>query len=518
MSILRRWLTGAPASISQDHQGASWSEGQCDCACLPAVPARRLSSDMAPGVYYKRSTPFLSVPLISQILDGMHDEEIAAHACLTPTSPCIVLNPAACQIVNHFDIDGGRLLNDVPPQWYETWGADAVHTTLIDMLHAGVLIPATTLPVCPVEMPDTLSVWLHITNRCNMRCAYCYVPHTTEDMSIATGRAAIDASFRSAMTNGFSRVKIKYAGGEPLICYSTIRALHHYALHQAQEYGLSLDGVILSNGTLLTLTLVTEMRASNLRLMLSLDGIGNIHDQQRYYADGRGTYADVVRALECALAYGLVPEVSVTVSGRTVAHLPDVVAFLLERDVPFSLNFYRNNDRTLGQPDLALNEQETISKMQEAYRVIEANLPRRSLLNGLLDRTNLAVPHVHTCGVGVSSLVFGCDGRVVPCQMQMQQLVSTVDADDLYEMVREQVADIQNRPVSAKEACSACAWAFWCAGGCSLMTYRATGWHDARSPLCAIYRALLPDVLRLEGLRLVQLASQRCFAMNGVDT
>lgn len=504
MSILRRWLTGAPAYIYQDNQGASWSEGQCDCACMPALPARHISSDMAPGVRYKRSTPFVSVPLVSQVLDGMQDEEIAAHACLTPTSSCVVLNAAAFQIVNHFDSDGGRFFNDVPSQWYETWGADAVHTALTDMLHAGVLVPATTPLIPPIETPDTLSVWLHITNRCNMRCIYCYVPHTTKEMSVETGRAVIDASYRSAMTNGFFRVKMKYAGGEPFIYYSTVRALHQYALQQAQDHGLSLDGVILSNGTLLMPTLVQEMRALHMRLMLSLDGIGSIHDQQRCYADGRGTYADVVRAIECALAYGLVPEVSVTVSGRTVAHLPEVVAFLLERDVPFSLNFYRDNDRTTGQPDLALNEQETISKMQEAYRVIEENLPRRSLLNGLLDRASLTVPHLRACGVGSSSLVFDCDGRVFPCQMHMQQPVCTVDAHDPYKQVREQVADTQNIPVGAKEVCSACVWAFWCAGGCSLMTHHATGRHDVRSPLCAIYRALLPNVLRLEGLRLVQ--------------
>jgi len=37
-----------------------------------------------------------------------------------------------------------------------------------------------------------------------------------------------------------------------------------------------------------------------------------------------------------------------------------------------------------------------------------------------------------------------------------------------------------------------------------LATYRATGRYDVKSPHCNIYQALFPEVLRLEGLRLLK--------------
>jgi len=40
------------------------------------------------------------------------------------------------------------------------------------------------------------------------------------------------------------------------------------------------------------------------------------------------------------------------------------------------------------------------------------------------------------------------------------------------------------------------------------MAYRATGHYDARSPNCSIYRVLLPEVIRLEGLRLMKYADE----------
>jgi uncharacterized protein len=65
---------------------------------------------------------------------------------------------------------------------------------------------------------------------------------------------------------------------------------------------------------------------------------------------------------------------------------------------------------------------------------------------------------------------------------------------------------IHNVGVDAKEGCKDCAWRYCCAGGCPLVTLRATGRTDIRSPNCTIYKTLMPTALRLEGLRLLKIA------------
>ncbi|HNF93684.1 MAG TPA: radical SAM protein, partial [Anaerolineales bacterium] len=47
-----------------------------------------------------------------------------------------------------------------------------------------------------------------------------------------------------------------------------------------------------------------------------------------------------------------------------------------------------------------------------------------------------------------------------------------------------------------------CEWKHWCTGGCPLETHRVTGRYNVKSPNCNIYKALFPEALRLEGLRL----------------
>lgn len=358
-----------------------------------------------------------------------------------------------------------------------------------------------------MDEPAILSAWLHLTDRCNLRCAYCYLPHAPLDMTVETGRAAIAATFRSALAHGYPAIKLKYSGGEPLLCTPLLFNLQHYAQELAETYHLALTGVVLSNGTLLTPELVTRLREANLRLMLSLDGIGSSHDRQRYRLDGHGSSAAAVQAVEMACAGGVTPEISITISGRNLAQLPHTLAWVLERELPFSLNFYREPGSVSVSPDLRPMDDCLVQGVLAAYQVIAAHLPPRSLASALVDRANLAALHLHPCNAGHSYLVFDPLGRVALCQMAIAQTVTDCHAPDPLAVVRANKTGFQNLPVDRKETCSQCQWRYLCAGGCPLYTYQQKGRYDLPSPYCVVYQALLPAALHLEQLRQQQYSS-----------
>ena len=350
----------------------------------------------------------------------------------------------------------------------------------------------------------SLTSWLHLTDRCNLRCDYCYLPHVREDMSSETGHAAVDAIFRSAKINHFKQVKIKYAGGEPLLRYPLILELHTYAKSSADVHGLILEEVVLSNGTLLTEEIAKTLKALEIRLMISLDGFGAYHDIHRSYISGRGSFKDVSEAVDLALANRLVPTISITVSSRTAEGLPDIMEWILERELQFSLNFYRENELSASHDNMRLDEQKIINGMRAAFKVIENNLPRRGFLGGIIDRANLSASHTHTCGVGQNYLVFDQNGQIAKCQMHIRKPITNIHAEDPLAFIRADQIGIQNISVEEKESCKSCEWKHWCTGGCPLATYRATGCYDIKSPNCNIYKALYPEALRLEGLRLLK--------------
>jgi uncharacterized protein len=473
------------------------NSGDCDCNCAFTVHA----VDM----WYSQCNSELENGLLRHgrpLHVAMCDEERWLVRNPTGTGYIAVLNRPAMHLFKQFQ--SPVTVNRVR-QWLVGWPPEMVDATAAQFLRSGILEnvnkPAFRQQWGPAQ---TLTAWLHVTNECNLRCPYCYLHKTDEPMLPETGRRTVDAILRSAVAHQFSCVRFKYAGGEASMRLPNLLALHDYASEQATAHGIALEAVMLSNGVALSHRMIAELQTRQIEVMISLDGVGDAHDAQRVFINGHGSFGHVERSLDRLQAAGVVPHISVTVTARNIAGLPELMAYLLARDLPFSLNYYRDNDCAAPATDLRYDEARMIDGMRAAFAVIEANLPRRSLLGCLVDRASLSALHNRTCGVGQNYLVIDQFGRVAKCQMEITRPVTTVAADDPLRLVQQDRKGIQNLPVDEKEGCRDCQWRYWCAGGCPLLTYRATGRYDVRSPNCHIYQALYPEVLRLEGLRLLR--------------
>ncbi len=441
-----------------------------DCAC-PHPSQHTTVPSIAPC--YKQATP-----IYSETLNGEFALLFSAYA---PQGPSVVNRSA-----------------------WERWQEFARPQPLsqpIDVLLAeqNLLIPVGTSFHVPVLQPETLTVWLHITNACNLDCPYCYVRKSSASMSEAIGLQTIEKIFQTAQQRGFRQVKLKYAGGEATLHFNLVKRLVLQAQKLSAETGMGLDQVVLSNGVHLRPEDAKWLKTHGLRLMISLDGIGAVHDRLRFDRRGNGSFARVSHTIDdVLLPEGVIPNITITITRQNVMGIAQAVRWALERGLPVSLNFYRQ--KTDSVKDLAAEENALLEGMLAAYKVYEEMLPERPFLNGLLDRVQFGT-HLHTCGVGSSYLVVTHEGAIAQCQMLLEQGVLP-KTDDLLSLVQE--GAIQNLAVDQKTNCRECAWRYVCSGGCPLESYRATGRWDASSPNCRIYKALLPAALRLEGLRLLK--------------
>jgi uncharacterized protein len=477
--------------------GLANAMGTCNACAEAAACARSLGSAclnaevaLAPAAQVTRSLP------------GSH------QATLSPTAaPSLaVLNAPAVHLLHAFD--AGRTPGDVLAHLPAAYSPARSHAAIEDMIRLGLLVPAGAEPHLPPESPTILNAWLHVTNACNLDCAYCYVNKSGEAMSPQVGCQAVDAVLRAAVRHSFSTVRLKYAGGEPSLNSPLVVDLHTYARAQAERLGLALEGVLLSNGVDLSDRLLTMLLVQNIGLAVSLDGLDGSHDAQRPRSSGRGTARSVQRTLVRAQALSLLPDVTVTVTDRNLETLPETVAWLLAHEMPFALNFCREHDRMTNARALMAKDERLIDGVRCAFDVIEANPPSYSLLNCLLDRVQMAAPHHYPCAAAHNYLVVDQQGRVAQCQMAMDRPVSTIWSDDPLSDVQCAPGGVPGLSVEEKDGCMACEWRYWCAGGCPLQAYRATDRWDTRSPLCAVYRALMPDLLRLEGSRLLEHVKQ----------
>ncbi|MCF6277648.1 MAG: SPASM domain-containing protein, partial [Anaerolineales bacterium] len=246
----------------------------------------------------------------------------------------------------------------------------------------------------------------------------------------------------------------------------------------------------------------------HIQLAVSLDGLEDVHDKQRQYADGRGSFRKIMENLARNKQAGVMPLINITISSMNAAGLPDLVTYLLENGYRFTFNLYRANIFSQDEAALALEESRITRALLTAFERIERPLPDWSLLGALTDRANLQTAHQYTCSAGRDYLVFDQRGRVSQCQMLLHLPVSNLEDETPLATVRAASGlfgrHLQNLPVDEKDECQTCPWRYWCAGGCPLEAKRAHGSFAAKSPNCGIYKAILPAVLRLEARRLIQ--------------
>ena len=363
---------------------------------------------------------------------------------------------------------------------------------------------------CADSMPGTLTVWLHITNACNLHCDYCYLSRSQETMTLEQGHQAIAVAFQAAEAYGYERVKLKFAGGEACLAFPLVLDLSELASRQAEKSGLRLDNILLTNGTLLTEDIAVELKRRGFRVAVSVDGLGDMHDIQRKYSNGRGCYQKVEHALDLLQNYHIDSMVTITITNQNLHGLPALVKELLNRHLPFTLNFYRPCSNSSGAnkfPDLTPDSADLIQVMQSVFDVIATNLPHYPLVNSLGDRAWFSAMHTQPCSVGLSFLVFSPRG-VHKCPMDLEHVVcSSTDTDPLNK-IRSDTQGLINLSFHEKLTCQDCQWRYWCAGGCPVAAFNTYQRYDIGSPYCQVYQSIFPEILRLESIRQQHYAEQ----------
>jgi len=476
-----------PVLIMQDNVTDSVHKPQIDCACSEKVDFYTHNNialnDIAPNesLFSNSAIRFLAI-------------KQGYYVAMSGNSQFSVLNSSAVDLWQQFKQPNGHSVATDSVDWQ-------VVKTMLEgrlLLRKNDKISSTT-----VLNEVSVSAWLHVTDRCNLRCDYCYLPHEKADMSWDTAKAAVDSLIRAAQEGGYKQIKLKIAGGEPLLQFELVQRVLGYAKAETKRHQLRLDAVVLSNGTLIDLAKAHILKQLGARVMISLDGLDEMHNCQRKYISGKGSFQQVEHALDILQTLEIPIDISITVSSKNAHGLADLADYLLKRNLFFAFNFYRENNLSKNDKALSLETQTIIDGLFSAFNVIEKYLPNYNLLASLADRADLSQPHKKTCSAGNNYLVYTPEGKISQCQMQLDKPVASVHTIQPLAAIRSNKS-LVNLSVDKKQGCNSCEWKYWCAGGCPLETHRVTGRYDLQSPNCEIYKAIFPEVVRLEALRMIK--------------
>lgn len=137
---------------------------------------------------------------------------------------------------------------------------------------------------------------LHIfvlNNACNLCCVYCQAKDDDsmipQYMDEETARKCVDIALQSPARN----LSFEFQGGEPLLNFDILRVIVEYAEEKKGTKNISYN--VVTNLTLLNLGKLNFLMEYNINICTSLDGDKLLHDSNRVFKDGSGTF-ELVRS------------------------------------------------------------------------------------------------------------------------------------------------------------------------------------------------------------------------------
>jgi uncharacterized protein len=350
---------------------------------------------------------------------------------------------------------------------------------------AGLCVPGGQTAHPPLRLRTLV---LMLTYSCNLACRYCYEDRAegcvAGSIAVAGRGAAREMSPESLRESvGFlldhsgenRKVSIVLFGGEPLLRFPLLRAAVHEARAMAKARGKEISFSLTTNGTLVTREIAGFLKENGVSVCVSIDGPREVHDVNRPYASGRGSYDDVERGIANLMGNGNgVPLAARVTLGRgavdvreTFRHLR-VLGFDEVGFAPASAAEGSRSALTEGELD------EVISGFRDLAAeyiddVRERRMPAFSNMTQILALIHRGDPMPYPCGAGIGMLAADPSGVFYPCHRLCGVGDSMGDPSrGIAAEARARFLDGARRRLES--ACDACWAKNFCAGGC---------YHDA---------------------------------------
>jgi uncharacterized protein len=318
---------------------------------------------------------------------------------------------------------------------------------------------------------EFLTCELLLTTSCNMSCTYCIARDLgLETMQTDCGKSAIDLFI--SLSEGAKALEFTFTGGEPLLCYTTLKYLTKYANNRANEAGFNTTFVLKTNGTLLSGQIVNFLKSFDFKVVLSIDGLPNSHDKFRKGKKGELTQKKVALNLENLFKKGVSCVASLTIHPSqthkildNIIYLHDLGAKHIDIGPVYGTVNWTQNDIS----DLTLS-------IQRVAEYIRATNKTNFLEVGPLYKESEHVGGVLSdswgCKAGATNLAFLPNGQITGCSalsMLVPKFSNLILGDvrtgiNYYAVnlfLRDSQAQIENRYL-----CKKCETATNCTGGC----------------------------------------------------
>jgi uncharacterized protein len=384
------------------------------------------------------------------------------------------------------------------------------------LLEAGVLQPSPAGKPSRAPSPQRHQVTLVIIealNYCNLACSYCFedVPQRGVKM---TANTAVKIVSSIEKLNLAPDITIEFNGGES---FANIDLLERFVSAIRDSEVLRRRRVsfgVTTNLTVLTPRVMRFIKDNWVSVSVSLDGPADDHDRHRFFGNGSGSHARVVRNIARLREEGIrFNTISVITGALQLTRCYEFLKELRVANASFAIR--RHSDRLpLEDADYREIADAQYAAFRDSFACFSQQLYAPILVDYAIMIRNIIRPFdpdymcLRTpCGAGLNMITYDTAGDIYACQDLIKEpafRICSASDPNPQQLLDESplVQQLRARIPGGNKGCEDCNFQMFCQGGCYSTSYFESGKDIAasfqqRTPHCEyFYRTfsrLLPD-------------------------
>jgi len=343
-----------------------------------------------------------------------------------------------------------------------------------------------------------LSVYLGVTNECNLTCVYCSAESgekyhnelSLEEMYSLIGELQQAKVFHVTIT-----------GGEPFLRKDIFQIFERLL-----QSNISIS--LITNATLVNDRIAQRLHSLGIKdIKVSLDATSpEANDAGR----GKAAFVRAYRGIKILLQNGIRPAILVTISNLNYKLIQNIADDLKEIDVQWvAFNMISAVGRGVCSFPVLNLSKDQIEEFVSLLRSVKSehkgfvkedilhwlDLPEqtRRLMQKYTDGVEQLQQTMLPCGAAKTACSITADGWVIPCNKFTGYRCGNIRDSSFLEIWKnermENIRSLAKKPTSTAHGCSSCGYSVRCAGGCRAEAYLHFGDLEAPDPGCEI----LPD-------------------------
>ncbi|MCU9807302.1 radical SAM protein [Paraclostridium sp. AKS46] len=334
---------------------------------------------------------------------------------------------------------------------------------------------------------------IFITEKCNLRCTYCYEQgmDRNKSMDINIADKTIDFICKKIKDEDIDiPLCIGFHGGEPFMNFEVAKHMHKELSKKVVGRKIIYD--VTTNGTYLDTEKIDFICKNIDNISVSIDGTKESHDENRIFANGDGSYDIAIKNAKKLLERGKDVRVRMTYTTNTVSELYEsivqIVKYGFTNIVPVA--DFMDPKWTKSHINMINDQISKLINLKKGYPNVDI---------GLLDIKNLNT-RKGDCFGGIVSFAIDINGNIFPCTFSVgddEFKLGSVFDEDISEEKKHELIKIYT---SDNEECEGCSRKEFCSSvRCKLINKKVTGEFNKSIPIiCALERVALRTTKKIK--------------------